>query len=330
MNKFIHFIGIDISKEYFDVFLLSDGKQIHNQFINDAKGVRTFLSWIKKEKVTNENTLICMEHTGMYGKILSSILAANNYNLWIEMSFRIIRSCGVQRGKSDKIDSERIARYALKNQEDANLFKAPKKVLEKIRTLLSLREKMVVFKASLLRNSKEIKSFDKEICNITERHQKQTIKGLDLDIKKIEKQLDTLITEDADLENIYQNVTSVPGIGKVTALLLICFTNEFTSFKTARELACYCGVVPFEYTSGKSVRAKPKVHHMANKKLKKQLHMCALSSTMHNPEMKTYFNRKVEEGKNKMLVLNNIRNKLIHRICACVKENRQYQLREIA
>ena len=122
----------------------------------------------------------------------------------------------------------------------------------------------------------------------------------------------------------------MPGIGKITALLLICFTNEFKSFNTARELACYCGVVPFEYTSGKSVRSKPKVHYMANKKLKKQLHMCALSSTMHNPEMKIYFNRKVEEGKNKMLILNNIRNKLIHRICACVKENRPYEVRQAA
>lgn len=331
MDKFIHFVGIDISKDYFDSFLLSaDGKQLHNQFNNTSSGVKSFQNWLKKEKIPIENTLICMEHTGMYGKILSTVLLANNYNLWIEMSLRIIRSSGVQRGKNDKIDSERIARYALKNKEEANLFKAPKKALEKIRALLSLRDKMVIFKASLLRNMKEIMSFDKEISKLTEKHQKQTIKGLGLDIKKIEAELDKLIQEDSSVNEIYQNITSVPGIGKVTALLLICFTNEFNSFSTARELACYCGVVPFEYTSGKSVRSKPKVHYMANKKLKKQLHMCALSSVMYNPEMKAYFNRKVEEGKNKMLILNNIRNKLIHRICACVKENRPYEVRQVA
>ncbi len=331
MDKFIHFVGIDISKDYFDSFLLSaDGKQLHNQFNNTSSGVKSFQNWLKKEKTPIENTLICMEHTGMYGKILSTVLLANKYNLWIEMSLKIIRSSGVQRGKNDKIDSERIARYALKNKEEANLFKAPKKALEKIRALLSLRDKMVIFKASLLRNMKEIMSFDKEISKLTEKHQKQTIKGLESDIKKIEAELDKLIQEDNDMKDIYQNITSVPGIGKVTALLLICFTNEFNSFSTARELACYCGVVPFEYTSGKSVRSKPKVHYMANKKLKKQLHMCALSSVMHNPEMKAYFKRKVEEGKNKMLILNNIRNKLIHRICACVKENRPYEVRQVA
>lgn len=331
MSKFKHFVGIDISKEYFDAVLLSPKElSIHNQFTNDVKGVRSFIKWLKSEKISFEETLICMEHTGMYGKILSKNLLAFGLTLWIEMSFRIIRSMGVQRGKNDKIDAGRIAKYAQKNHEEAIFYTAPKKSLEKIRALLALREKMVVFKASLLRNVKELKSFDSEISKTNEKHQKATIKGLLADIKKIEKQLDVYISEDENIEKIYTQSTSVPGVGKITALLLICFTNEFTKFKTPRELACYCGVVPFEHTSGKSVRGKPKVHFMANKKLKKQLHMCALSNIAHNTEMKIYFDRKVKEGKNKMLVLNNIRNKIVHRICACVRENKMYELRNVA
>lgn len=331
MSKFKHFVGIDISKEYFDAVLLSPNEiSIHNQFANDLKGVKSFLKWLKSEKISFEETLICMEHTGMYGKILSKNLLSYGFSLWLEMSFRIIRSMGVQRGKNDKIDAERIAKYAIKNQDEALFYKAPKKILEKIRSLLALREKLVVFKASLLRNVKEMKSFDLEVSKINEKYQKATVKGLDSDIKKIEKQLDTFIIEDENIEKLYTQITSVPGVGKITALLLICFTNEFTLFKTPRELACYCGVVPFEYTSGKSVRGKPKVHYMANKKLKKQLHMCALSSIAHHSEMKEYFTRKVEEGKNKMLVLNNVRNKIIHRVCACVRENKLYETRNVA
>lgn len=331
MSKFKHFVGIDISKEYFDAVLLSPNEtSIHNQFANDLKGVKSFIKWLKSEKVNFEETLICMEHTGMYGKILSGNILAFGLTLWVEMSFRIIRSMGVQRGKNDKIDAERIAKYAQKNNEEAVFYIAPKKSLEKIRALLALREKMVFFKASLLRNVKELKSFDLEISKANEKHQKATIKGLVADINKIEKQLDVFISEDENIEKIYIQFTSVPGVGKITALLLICFTNEFTMFKTPRELACYCGVVPFEHTSGKSVRGKPKVHFMANKKLKKQLHMCALSNIAHNTEMKTYFDRKVKEGKNKMLVLNNIRNKIVHRICACVRENKLYEVRNVA
>ncbi|QYS85998.1 IS110 family transposase [Flavobacterium oreochromis] len=331
MNKFNHFIGIDISKEYFDATLLVESNiQKHNQFANSVKGVKGFLKWLKQENASIENTLICMEHTGMYSKVLSSVLLAKNCNTWIEMSLKIIRSSGLQRGKNDKIDSERIALYAFKNQDEVTLFKAPKKSLEKIRVLLSLREKMVAFKATLITNVNELKLLDKELYRITQKHQKQSIKGINQDIKKIEKDLETLILEDEKLNSLYNTITSVPGVGKVTALSLICFTKEFTTFQSPRQLACYCGVVPFEYTSGKSIRAKPKVHFMANKKLKKQLHMCALSCVMHNPEMKIYYQRKVAEGKSKMLVLNNVRNKLVHIICACVRENRHYQIREVA
>lgn len=333
MSKFKHFLGIDVSKEYFDAVVILDGnkeKSVHNQFTNDSKGIKSLCQWLKKQGATAENTLVCLEHTGMYGKLIVRHLIGFNFSVWVEMSLKIIRSIGLQRGKNDKVDAERIAFYAMKNAEEAVIYKAPSRTVDKIRNLMTLRDKLIVTKASLLRNSKELKSFDLEVAKLSEKFQKQTIKGITLDLKKIESQLDAFIKEDENLNKIYSQATSVPGIGKVTALFLICFTNEFTMYSAPRQLACYAGVVPFEYTSGKSVRAKPKVHHMANKKLKKQLHMCALSAVAHDPEMKQYFTRKVEEGKSKMLVINNVRNKLIHRVCACIKGNRKFEDRKAA
>jgi transposase len=333
MNKFKNFLGIDVSKEYFDaVVILNGNKQntFHNQFVNDYKGIQALRKWLKEQNATFENTLICLEHTGMYGKLLIKYLMLFKFELWVEMSLKIIRSIGVQRGKNDKIDAERIANYAMKNVDEAVPYKAPRKEVDKIRNLLSLREKLVVTKASLLRNVQELKSFDLEVAKLSEKLQKSTLKGIDLDLKSIEKQLDKLINEDENLSRIFKISTSVTGVGKVTALFLICFTNEFTMYNTPRQLACYAGVVPFEHTSGKSVRSKPKVHYMANKKLKKQLHMCALSAITSDPELKIYYNRKVEEGKSKMLVINNVRNKLVHRICACVRENKMFEKRQVA
>ena len=305
-------------------------KPIHSQFINDYKGIKALCKWLKEQGATSENTLACLEHTGMYGKLIIKYLVVYSFSLWVEMSLKIIRSIGVQRGKNDKVDAERIAYYAMKNVEEAVIFNAPRKEVDKIRNLLSLREKLVSTRASLMRNVKELKSFDLEVAKLSEKLQKSTIKGIDLDLKKIEKQLDEIIDKDENLSKIFTLATSVTGIGKVTALFLICFTNEFTMYTTPRQLACYAGVVPFEHTSGKSVRSKPKVHYMANKKLKKQLHMCALSAITSDPELKHYFKRKVDEGKNKMLVINNVRNKLIHRVCACVRKNKIFEKRFIA
>ena len=333
MSKFKHFLGIDVSKEYFDAVVILDGnkaKPIHNQFVNDNKGIQALRKWLKEQNATFENTLVCLEHTGMYGKLLIRYLMVFKFDIWVEMSLKIIRSIGVQRGKNDKVDAERIAYYAMKNVEEAVIFKAPRMEIDKIRNLLSLREKLVTTRASLLRNVKELKSFDLEVAKLSEKLQKSTVKGIDLDLKNIEKQLDKIISQDENLARLFKIATSVTGIGKVTTLFLICFTNEFTIYTTPRQLACYAGVVPFEHTSGKSVRSKPKVHYMANKKLKKQLHMCALSAITSDPELKHYFNRKVEEGKSKMLVINNVRNKLVQRLCACIRENKIFEKRQVA
>ncbi len=101
-------------------------------------------------------------------------------------------------------------------------------------------------------------------------------------------------------------------------------TNFFTRYDTPKQLAFYCGVVPFEYSSGTSIKKRSKVHHMANKSLKKHLHLGALAAMTYDPELKAYYIRKVEEGKSKMLVINNIRNKLIHRVCAVIKRQQPY------
>jgi len=333
MNKFKHFLGIDVSKDYFDAVVLVSGKKenaIHNQFSNDLKGIKSLVVWLKEQEADFENTLVCLEHTGMYGKLIVKYLTVYKFTIWVEMSLKIIRSIGVQRGKNDKLDAERIAYYAMKNVDEAQIFTTPRKEIEKIRNLLSLREKLVETQTHLKRNAKELSQFDKEVAKFSATLQKNTLKGIALDLKSIEKQLDTIIKEDENLSRIFKLTTSVIGVGKVTALFLICFTNEFTMYATPRQLACYTGVVPFEYTSGKSVRAKPKVHYMANKKLKKQLHMCALSAITSDPELKHYFERKVGEGKSKMLVINNIRNKIVHRICACIRNNKAFEKRQVA
>lgn len=333
MNKFKHFLGIDVSKDNFDAVVLVAGKKenaIHNQFSNDLKGVKSLIVWLKEQDSNFENTLVCIEHTGMYGKLIVKYLTFYKFTIWVEMSLKIIRSIGVQRSKNDKLDAERIAYYAMKNVDEAQIYTTPRKEIEKIRNLLSLREKLVETQIHLKRNAKELSQFDKEVAKFSATLQKHTLKGIALDLKSVEKQLDTIIKEDENLSRIFKLTTSVIGVGKVTALFLICFTNEFTMYATPRQLACYAGVVPFEYTSGKSVRAKPKVHYMANKKLKKQLHMCALSAITSDPELKHYFERKVGEGKSKMLVINNIRNKIIHRICACIRNNKAFEKRQVA
>ena len=77
-------------------------------------------------------------------------------------------------------------------------------------------------------------------------------------------------------------------------------------------------------TSGSSVRGRTKVSVYADKVLKKVLHMAAMRASTLEGELRDYYLRKVNEGKNKMSVLNALRNKLIHRIIAVINRNQPY------
>ena len=105
---------------------------------------------------------------------------------------------------------------------------------------------------------------------------------------------------------------------------MIVFTDNFSKFENWRKFASYCGVAPFAYQSGTSIKRRTKVSHLANKKLKAIINMCAISAIQHNPEMKLYYQKRVEQGKSKMSTVNIIRNKLIARVFAVVKRQTPY------
>lgn len=276
--------------------------------------------------VRYEDTVFCIEHTGYYSTPLAKFIQARKGNLWMEMSLKIIRSLGIQRGKNDKIDARRIAQFAHRNQQDYKPYNPPRLIIEKLKVLLMLRQKLIDNRTSIVVPVKELEYTDKQAGKEALRIVSAYLKAIKKNTIAVEKKIEDLIASDKALTEQYNLVCSVPGIGKIIFCYLAYFTNEFKNYSQAKQLACYCGVVPFEYTSGKSVKGKPKVHNMANKFMKKLLHLAALSAINYYPEFKAYYERKVNEGKNKMLVLNNIRNKLIIRVAAVIRNNQPYKI----
>jgi len=328
MEKLIHFIGIDVSKLTIDVAIIINndiGRIIQLVFTNDSKGFKEFKNRLNKEKIPFPETVFCMEHTGYYSKQLSRFIIARHGNLWMEMSLKIIRSLGVQRGKNDKLDAKRIALFAQRNQQDFVPYNPPRLIVENLKTFLMLREKLINSKIALVVPVNELTCVDKAAGKIALKAISKALQGIKKNINTLDAKIDELIASDKELAEKFKLVSSVPGVARITFCYLVYFTNEFKNYTEAKQLACYCGVVPFEYTSGSSVKGKPKVHNMANKKMKKLLHTAALCAVTHYPEFKQYYERKIKEGKPKMLILNNVRNKIVLRIAAVIKNNQPYK-----
>jgi transposase len=334
MEKLLHthafILGIDVSKESLDLCLirLETGQLLYLKINNNMQGFQKMKTWLKSYGCELEaDTLACMEHTGLYTRKLVHYLLSRQVAVWLESSLQIKRSIGLQRGKDDKIDAQRIAKYALLHQAQANLVNISGLTLEKLKDLQASRNRLKKALQSIQTTIKELLLVDPTSGKTLQRVNKDAIKGLEKSLQQVEEKMSEFIEADPELKNKYDLVTTIKGVGKVLAITLLIYTEGFTKMTDGRKLACYCGVAPFEYRSGTSILGKTGVSKFANKELKKILYLVSMNSVQYNQELKTYFKRKVEEGKPKMSVLNAIQNKILHQIVAVVKRGTPYQLK---
>jgi transposase len=323
----LYFLGIDISKKKLDAALTIDGKHFHQvQFENLSKSIESFFKDLKKQLSSLSKLIVCLEHTGIYCQPLLDFLVKNNIQVCLEPALQIKQSQGMIRGKTDQVDSRRIALYAFKNRENLTFWKPQRHCIQKLKALLVTRERLVKMKVQLEVPINEYEEFiEPSIRKDVVKHCRKTLNAVQSDIDKIEQAIDHLVKEDSQLANQCALATSVPGIGKITALNVIISTGEFNKIREAKKLACYAGVAPFEHSSGSSIRGKTRVSKMANMTLKRLFHLAAMSAIRCCDELKAFYKRKLEAGKNKMSVINAVRNKLISRIYACINNNRKYQ-----
>lgn len=317
-------IGIDISK-------LTNEASIHTSqldlnFENNKKGFKKLITWVQKNtKCKPEEIMYSFEHTGMYSFQLALFLTEKQYQFIIIPGLEIKRSLGIQRGKNDKVDAKRIALYAYRRKDEIKPYVMPSKELTKIRQLLSLRDKLVKHRAGYMATLQEqtrvlVKKDNKVVFAVYNK----MILELDKQIGKVEVELNIIISENPGIKKMYDLITSIKGVGPQTALYMIVLSNGFLSFKNSRKFASYAGIAPFQYQSGTSIKGKTKVSHLANKKIKTLLSSCATSAIRWNPEMKAYYNRKLEEGKHEMSINNAVRNKILSRIFAVVNRGTPY------
>ncbi len=325
--KTLFFIGIDISKKDLD-FAVRDQQQhlFHLKVDNSRSGLEKFKKACSDNNIVLQHSLICCEHTGIYSQNILILSIEEDLSIWLESSLRIKRSLGLQRGKNDKIDAVRISEYAYRYADKAVIWQPERRAIVKLRQLVGLRRRLLTAKGTLKVPLHEVGLFqDKKLQNEMEKLNRKPIDALERQIAEVEKKINELIKKDDSLSHLFKIVTSVEGVGSVVFWEMIITTNEFKLFSCPRKFACYTGVVPFEHSSGTSIRGGTRVSHIANKKMKRLLHMAALAVISKQGELGDYYHRKVEKGKNKMSVINAVRNKIIHRVFACVRDNRKYE-----
>ena len=329
------FIGIDFSKEKIDVAIIfaegltETSMRLFNEFKNSVSGYKQLVKWVEESSNETEPSLwlFCGENTGDYSKPLCNFLYGRGFDMWLENAKSIKDASGIRRLKSDRADANMIAEYAMRNNDKAIVYEPLSESLSQLRELFLYRQMVVRHRCSfqVRRGEKRLNMEKSPVKTMISQSGRHIVTELNKEIEKIDKHIAELIDSDDELAQVFTIVTSIPGIGTQNAVCLMVYTDNFRRFNfDSRKIACYYGIAPFGKDSGTSVHTDPHVHYMANRQIKAMLSQAALSAAKFNPVIASYYSRLIERGKKKQIVLNNVKNKLVHIVTAMVRNKQLF------
>lgn len=313
MDKITKFFGIDISKDVFDV-CTPNGK--HHQFGNDKGGYQ------KLSKLLDTSSQCVMEATGSYHHHLATWLWTKGYRVSVVNPLVIKRFAQMRLriAKTDKADAQIIRAYS--EVERPQLWTPPPGYVTQAFELNGCVE-LLIKQRTALKNKLHSVSHKSMGKSLVSRTINKLIKNLDQEILSLESKMEALIREHEGV--MLENLCSIPGIGKKTALFLIVVTRGFTGFENSKQLSSYLGLAPILRISGSSVRGQSRISKTGNGSIRNLLFMCSFTACIHNKTCRELYQRIVEKGKSKKLALIAVTNKLLKQAFAIATTQVDYQ-----
>jgi len=314
-------LGIDVSKETLDAcFMQLDGTSESMQVSNTAKGIQRLIAWVSKRV---ERCYVCLEATSIYGKQVSEYA----YALGLPVSVinprqtHAFAHSRLARTKTDTIDAQLIARFARSMLIEGRLprFEPLSASMQALQALVRYRDTLVMQRVQVMNRL--------ETTELTwiQRSEKAVLRLLDRQIDKVEAQILQQIEADPAIKGSFEILTSITGIGAVTATVLLAELPPIERFDSPKQVAATAGVTPRARHSGTRTPSSQPISKMGNARIRKTLYMAALSAMKYNETIKSFAARLVAKGKPGKVVVVAVMRKLIHISFALLKRQVRYQ-----
>jgi len=315
MTNLKTFAGFDVSKQFFDVSILINGKQQTKQFCYDDEGLAKLITWLP------QGVHAVMEATGPYYLKLACYLHQHGYTVSVVNPLVIKRFSQMRllRAKTDRADAKMIATYGL--AENPPLWQPPAGYIIKLQQQEALVQQLQKQRTALLcqKEAFTASGMDKEMKLLLQK----LIAHLDKQIEHIAQRMETIMEQ--HYHQMLHNIISIPGVGKKTAIVLIVLSGGFSKFSNYKQLSAYVGLSPRIYESGTSVRGKARICKMGMSRIRAMLYVCAWSAKRCNKACQDLYERLIAKGKSKRLALVAVANKLIKQVFAIATNNTIYQ-----
>jgi transposase len=308
-------LGIDLAKRKFDAALLANAKLRHKVFANSREGFSELIGWLKKYGV--DHVHVCMEASSAYGEELATYLHDAGHKVSIVNPARIkgFAQSELLRTKNDKADAGVIARFCDRMRPE------PWKPLSpEIRGLQALVRRVGALLVMRTQELNRMGATHETVVHSVKEH----ISFLDEKVDALKKEIADLIKKDPNLRAKSDLLRSIPGIGEATVAAILSELSLFENCDRVRRVVAYIGLAPREFTSGSSVKGKPRICKTGQARMRKALYMPSLASMQYNPVIIGFCRRLKKKEKNGKVIVCAVMRKLVHLIFGVLKSGRPF------
>ncbi len=312
-------LGIDIAKSTFEVALLPAGycgKPRHKQFANSADGFEKLRAWLEERGTSQVHA--CLEATGVYGDDLARFLHQAGHRVSVVNPARIkaFAQSQLSRNKTDKADAAQIAHFC--QSQTPPLWAPPAPAVSELQALTRHLE-------ALLQTQQQQKNRQEaERSDVVKASLQSLIDYLDKEVQRLKQQVQDHIDQHPTLKQPQDLLTSIPGLGALTAAKLLSEMSQLSAYDNARQVAAYAGLTPRQHQSGTSVRGKTGLSKIGNSRVRKALYMPALVAMRFNPVIHVFCQRLRERGKCSMVIIGAVMRKLLHLAYGVLKSRQPF------
>lgn len=322
-------VGIDVAQKELVVSL---GRMNHDTgveiyayrtFANNGRGFDSLVAWADKMALKELDVSYVMEATGVYHECLAHYLWGHGKRVGIVLPNKIsnyFRTLDVKT-ITDKTASQAICRFALERKLDG--WQPPKKIFRDLKQLTRERDQLVGDRTALKNqlHAERAEAFPSQssIKRIAKR-----IQLIDEQELEIRAELAGTVKRDPELVKKIDLITSIPGVGRLTAVIVLAETNGLELIKNKKQLVSYSGLDVRLKDSGTSVKGKPRISKRGNRHLRKAMHMPALAAIRHNQQHKAVFVRLVSKHGIKMKAAVAVQRKILELIYTIYRTDKAF------
>lgn len=323
-------LGVDVAQKELVVTLgrmyddLSIELYAYNVFKNNEAGITALIKWVQNLTIVEINVRFVMEATGVYHQKFAYYLDEHSFEASIVLPNKISNYMRTLELKTinDKTCSEAIAQFGL--ERNLNIWKRPKDIYKLLQQLTRERDQIVA-ERSVAKNQLHAEQTEASPNKNSVKRMKARIRFLNQQEKEIKQEIDTIVKSNQELKNEIDNICTIPGVGQLTAAIVLAETNGFELIRNKRQLVSYAGLDIKEKTSGTSVKGKPRISKKGNKNLRRAMHLPALSAIKYSPVHRTIYARLVSKCGIKMKGVVAVQRKLLELIYILHKNKTAYQ-----